>query len=373
MRLLHMLQDISCEKKWSHRAFCRKGFVLMAVLAAAAAFLSGCSGNTAAEDDNTLVVFNYGDYVDRDVLQMFEEETGIQVKYEEYITPEDMYTKYQSGGIDYDLICTSDYMIEKMIQAGEAQEIDTSQMEYFGNVDRKYMDFCKAFDPENQYAIPYFFGTVGIIYNEEMVDEEVDSWSVLWDEKYKKQIIMENSVRDAFIVPLKLNGQSINTKDENVLLEAQKLLMDQKPLLAAYLVDETRDAMIAGDAALGVIYSGDATVAIEANENLSYVVPKEGTNIWFDCWMIPKSAKHKEAAEKFIDFMNRPDIAMLNFDYIWYGTPNSAVYEELDDETREDPTIFPDAETMDKCEVYQYLGQDMDTFYSRLWKELKAY
>ena len=184
---------------------------------------------------------------------------------------------------------------------------------------------------------------------------------------------MENSVRDAFIVPLKLEGYSINTTDKNVLLQAQSMLMDQKHLLAAYLVDETKDAMISGDAALSVIYSGDATVAIEENEDLNYVVPKEGTNIWFDCWMIPKTAKHKDAAEKFIDFMNRPDIAMMNFDYIWYGTPNKAVYDELDEETKEDPTIFPDENIMNKCEVYQYLGEEMDSFYSRLWKELKAY
>lgn len=351
----------------------KKTIILSLVLLGTTLGTTGCTGGTAAEEDNTLVIFNYGDYIERETIQTFEEETGIDVKYEEYITPEDMYTKYQSGGIDYDLICTSDYMIEKMIQDGEAQPIDKSQMEYFDNIDQKYMEFCKAFDPDNQYAIPYFFGTVGILYNEEMVDEEVDSWSVLWNEKYKNEIIMENSVRDAFIVPLKLRGHSINTKDKNVLLEAQQLLMDQKHLLAAYLVDETKDAMISGDAAIGVIYSGDATVAIEENENLTYVVPKEGTNIWFDCWMIPKSAKHKEAAEKFIDFMNRADVAMMNFDYIWYGTPNKAVYDEMDDETKADPTIFPDEATMDKCEVYQYLGAEMDVFYSRLWKEIKAY
>ena len=350
----------------------RYGLLSLTVLGTTLA-AAGCSGGATAEDDNTLIIFNYGDYIERETIQMFEEETGIEVKYEEYITPEDMYTKYQSGAIDYDLICTSDYMIEKMIEAGDAQPIDTSKMEYLDNVDQKYMDFCKAFDPGNEYAIPYFFGTVGILYNEEMVDEEVNSWSVLWDEKYKDQIIMENSVRDAFIVPLKLKGHSINTTDKNELLEAQQMLMDQKPILAAYLVDETRDAMISGDAALGVIYSGDATVAIEENENLTYVVPQEGTNIWFDCWMIPKTARHKEAAEKFIDFMNRPDVAMMNFDYIWYGTPNKAVYEELDEESQQDPTVFPDDETMSKCEVYRYLGEEMDSFYSRLWKELKAY
>lgn len=349
------------------------GIALLAVLGCSG-ILTGCTGgNKASEEENSLVVFNYGDYIDRDAVKLFEKETGIDVKYEEYITPEDMYTKYQSGGINYDVICTSDYMVERMILDGEAQEVDTSDMKYLENIDDKYMKLCQSFDKNNSYAIPYFFGTVGILYNTEMVKEEVDSWSILWDEKYKNQMIQENSVRDAFIAPLKLQGSSINTTDKEELLRAQQRLMEQKPLLAAYLVDETRDAMIAGDAAMGVIYSGDATVAIENNDKLAYAVPKEGTNIWFDCWMIPKTAKHKKEAELFIDFMNRPDVAMMNFDYIWYGTPNKAVYEELDEETKEDPTIFPDEDTMNKCEVYQYLGAEMDTLYSRLWKELKAY
>lgn len=347
--------------------------LLLAAVLGLAFFLFGCSAaKESAKEDNSLVVFNYGDYVDVETLHMFEEETGIQVKYEEYITPEDMYTKYQSGAIDYDLICTSDYMIEKMIQEGEAQKIDTSKMEYMNNIGQRYLDFCKAFDKDNSYAVPYLWGTVGILYNQKMIREEIDSWSVLWDEKYKNQIIMQNSMRDAFMVPLKWMGYSLNTQEEEQLKEAHHLLKEQKPLVEAYLVDETKDAMISGDAAIGVIYSGDATVAIEANEDLVYTVPKEGTNIWFDCWMIPKSAKHKKEAEKFIDFMNRPDIARMNFDYIWYGTPNTAVYDELDEETKADPTIFPDDATLNKCEVYQYLGEKMDTFYSQMWKELKA-
>lgn len=343
----------------------------IAIIAAACA---GCGQNQEeAVDENCLVVFNYGDYVDTDTIRMFEEETGIQVKYEEYVTPEDMYTKYKSGAIDYDLICTSDYMIEKMIQGGEALEIDTSQMEYYDNIGDEYLDFCKAFDPQNSYAVPYFWGTVGILYNQEMVKEDVTSWSILWDEKYKDQIIMENSMRDAFLVPLKWKGYSLNTKDKTQLREARSLLMEQKPLVEAYLVDESRDAMISGDAAMAVIYSGDATVAIETNEDLAYAVPEEGSNIWFDCWMIPKSAKHKKEAEMFIDFMNRPDVASMNFDYIYYGTPNTAVNESLDEETLEDPTIFPEEETMNKCEVYQYLGEELETYYNQMWKELKSY
>lgn len=354
-----------------------KKYAILAAAMAACLTVTGCSagqnGSAAAEDDNTLIVFNYGDYIERSVLDMFEEETGIKVKYEEYVTPEDMYTKYQSGAINYDLICTSDYMIEKMILAGELQKIDTSSMENYDNLDPTYLDFCKSFDPNNEYAVPYFWGTVGICYNTEMVGEEVDSWEILWDENYSDQLIMENSMRDAFIVPLKLMGASINTVDKNELLEAQQMLFDQKKLVMAYLVDESRDAMISGDAAMAVIYSGDATAAMDANEDLDYCVPKEGSNIWFDCWMIPKTAKHKEAAEKFIDFMNRVDVGLMNFDYIYYATPNQAVYEELDDETKEDYTIFPDEETLSKCEVYKYLGEEDERYYNQLWKELKSY
>lgn len=353
--------------------FIRK--IIPAFCLALLAFSSvGCGKDQSdAADDNCLVVFNYGDYIDTETIRMFEEETGIQVKYEEYVTPEDMYTKYKSGAIDYDLICTSDYMIEKMVQNGEALDIDTTEMEYYDNIGQEYLDFCKAFDPDNSYAIPYFWGTVGILYNQKMVEEDVTSWSVLWNEKYKDQIIMENSMRDAFLVPLKWKGYSLNTKDKTQLREAQELLMDQKSLVEAYLVDESRDAMISGDAAMAVLYSGDATVAMETNEDLDYVVPEEGSNIWFDCWMIPKSAKHKKEAEMFIDFMNRPDVATLNFEYIYYGTPNTAVEESLDEETKEDPTIFPEEKTMEKCEVYQYLGEEMETFYNQMWKELKSY
>lgn len=338
--------------------------------------LGGCSSSESLDvsgSGNTLVVFNYGDYIDFTTIEMFEKETGIHVEYEQYVTPEDMYTKFQSGNIPYDLICTSDYMIEKMIRNGEAKKINTASMEYYGNLDPTYLEFCRAFDAENEYAVPYFWGTVGILYNTELVDETVDSWDILWNDKYKNQIIMENSMRDAFEVPLKWKGKSLNTTDEDELREAQSLLMEQKALVMAYMVDESRDAMIAGDAALAVIYSGDATAAMEANENLDYVVPEEGSNIWFDCWMIPSSCKHQENAEKFIDFMNREDIAQINFDYVYYGTPNQAVYEALDDETKEDYTIFPEESTLEKCEVYQYLGTDSENFYNQLWKELKAY
>ena len=355
-------------KKWKNLT---AGLLLCALLAGCGS--AGDTGDSDGGAGNTLIVFNYGDYIDMDTIKMFEEETGITVEYEQYVTPEDMYTKYQSGAIPYDLICTSDYMIQKMIQAGQVLPVDKSEMEYYENLDPVYLEFCEEFDPGNQYAVPYFFGTVGICYNTSMVEEEVTSWDILWNEAYSRELIMENSMRDAFLVPLKLAGQSINTTDEAQLLEAQERLKRQKKLVMAYMVDETRDAMISGDAALGVIYSGDATAAMEVNEDLDYAIPEEGSNIWFDCWFLPDTCRHKENAQKFIDFMNRVDIAGMNFDYIYYGTPNKALYEELDDETKEDPTIFPPEDVMEKLEVYQYLGPETEALYNRLWKELKAY
>ena len=348
-------------------------FVL--VLSLLTGLLYGCRlpGKRQKEDGAELTVFNYGEYIDLDTIKMFEKETGIQVSYEEYVTPEDMYTKYKSGVIDYDLICSTDYMVEKLSREGELLKYDPSHMKELDNIDSRYMEFCRTFDPGNEYAVPYFFGTVGILYNTKMVQEEVNSWSILWDKKYKNQIIMENSMRDAFLVPLKWKGYSLNTIEEKELREAQQLLIQQKPLVEAYLVDETRDAMISGDAALAVTYSGDATEAMDSNEHLDYVVPDEGSNIWFDCWFIPRTCRHKKEAEAFIDFMNREDVAAMNFDFIYYGTPNKAVYDSLDEETKEDKTIFPDQEILDKCEVYSYLGQDIDRVYNRMWKELKSY
>lgn len=338
--------------------------------------LCACSSSdeTSTEgDERTLTVFNYGDYIDTDVLAQFEEETGITVKYEEYVTPEDMYTKYTNGGIHYDVICTSDYMLEKMIQNDELLAVESEKMSQYGNLDPMYLDFCQTFDPDNRYAVPYFWGTVGILYNTEMVEETPDSWEVFYDAQYQNLSIVQNSMRDAFIIPLKLAGKSLNTKDEGILEQCKTALLEQKPYTMAYLVDETRDVMALGDGAVAQIYSGDATVAMEVNEDLDYVLPKEGSNIWFDCWAIPKTAQHREAARQFIDFLCRPDIAMKNFEYIYYGTPNAAVKAMLDKETLADQTIFPDEDALKKCEVYRYLGDETEQFYNRMWKEIKSY
>ena len=184
------------------------------------------------------------------------------------------------------------------------------------------MDLAKGFDPNNKYSVPYLWGTVGILYNKKMVDEPIDSWGVLWDERYKDSILMQDSVRDAFGVALKYLGYSLNSTDLDELQAAKNLLIEQKPLVQAYVIDQVRDKMIGNEAALAVIYSGEAITCQLENPDLEYVIPKEGSNMWIDSWVIPKNAKNKENAEAFINFMCRPDIAKMNFDYITYSIPN---------------------------------------------------
>lgn len=320
-----------------------------------------------------LVVYNWGEYIDPEVLTMFEEETGIDIVYEEFETNEILYPKISSGAIAYDVICPSDYMIQRMIENDLLSEINFDNIPNLKNIEKQYLEQSRQFDPENKYSVPYCWGTVGILYNKMMVDEPVDSWSILWDPKYKDNILMQDSVRDAFGVTLKYLGYSLNSIDLDELTEAKNLLIEQKPLVQAYVIDQVRDKMIGNEAALGVIYSGEAIYTQKENPNLEYVIPKEGSNIWIDSWVIPKNAEHKENAEKFINFLCRPDIALMNFEYITYSTPNEAARELIEDESiRNSEIAFPDLSKYDNLETFQYLGTEADQVYGNLWNKVKS-
>ena len=320
-----------------------------------------------------LVVYNWGEYIDPEVLTMFEEETGIDIVYEEFETNEILYPKISSGAIAYDVICPSDYMIQRMIENDLLSEINFDNIPNIKNIGEQYMEQSKQFDPENKYSVPYCWGTVGILYNKTMVDEPVDSWSILWNPKYKDSILMQDSVRDAFGATLKYLGYSLNSTDLDELTEAKNLLIEQKPLVQAYVIDQVRDKMIGNEAALGVIYSGEAIYTQKENPNLEYVIPKEGSNIWIDSWVIPKNAEHKENAEKFINFLCRPDIALMNFEYITYSTPNEAARELIEDESiRNSEIAFPDLSKYDNLETFQYLGTEADQVYGDLWNKVKS-
>lgn len=345
---------------------------LCALLAATAVLpLAGC-GNNAGEN-GSVYVYNWGEYLDPDVIDLFEEETGIKVIYDEFETNEVMYPKVEAGAVKYDVICPSDYMIKKMIDNDLLAEINFDNVPNIKNIGQQYMDTSTEFDPENKYSVPYCWGTVGILYNKTMVDEPIDSWNVLWDEKYANNILMQNSVRDAMMVGLVKNGFSMNTLDDNEIEIAKQSLIDQKPLVQAYVVDQVRDKMIGNEAALGVIYSGEAIYTQRENSDLEYVIPKEGTNVWIDSWVILKDAQNKENAEKWIDFMCRPEIALMNFEYITYSTPNEAARELIeDDDIRNSNIAFPDLTQYSGLETYLYLGEEGDEKYNNAWKQIKS-
>ncbi len=336
------------------------------------ATLTGCGSSEGKNGE--VYVYNWGEYIDPETITMFEEETGIKVIYDEFETNEIMFPKVEAGSSTYDVICPSDYMIQKMLDNDMLQELNFDNMPNAkANIGTQYYEQAAAFDPGNKYCVPYCWGTVGILYNKTMVDDPVTSWSILWNEKYADNILMQDSVRDAFMVALKLNGASMNSMNENELETAKNNLILQKPLVQAYVVDQVRDKMIGGEAALGVIYSGEAIYTQRENPDLEYVIPMEGTNVWIDGWVVPKNAPNKENAEKFIDFMCRGDIALMNFDYITYSTPNTAAQELIEDEDiRNSQIAFPDLSQYDNLETYTYLGAEGDELYNSLWKEVMS-
>ncbi len=330
------------------------------------------SGRKISAGNNQVIVYNWGEYIDPEVLSLFEEETGIQVIYEEYETNEIMYPKIKSGAVAYDAVCPSDYMIQKMIDNGLLAKINWDNIPNIENIGEIYLDKSREFDQYNEYSVPYCWGTVGILYNKTMVSDPVDSWRILWESQYKDSILMQDSVRDAFAVSLKYLGYSLNTTNIQELKEAQELLVTQKPLVQAYVIDQVRDKMIGNEAALGVIYSGEAIYTQMENPDLEYVIPKEGSNVWIDSWVIPKNAKHKENAEKFINFLCRPDIALMNFEYITYSTPNTAARELIEDPGRNSHIAFPDDSELERCETFHFLGNEAEEIYNQLWREVKS-
>ena len=357
-------------------------------LLAAASFIIVCSVCAATyihyttQSSNELYVYNWGEYIDESVIEEFEEETGIDVIYDLFETNEEMYPVVEAGGVNYDVVCPSDYMIQKMAENDMLAELDYSNIPNLENIDPQYMAKAESFDPGNRYAVPYTWGTVGILYNTKRVEElgiqPPSKWSDLWDPAYKGEILMQDSVRDAFMVALKSLGYSMNSTNEEELKEARDLLIAQKPLVQAYVIDQVRDKMIGGEAAAGVIYSGEMLFIQEevAKQNLDYqleyVIPEEGTNIWIDAWVIPKNAKNKENAEKWINFLCRPDIAKKNFEYITYATPNRAAKELLDPELQNNKALFPDTDKLETSEVFKYMGDTIDMIYNNLWKEVKS-
>lgn len=321
------------------------------------------------EKKESINVYNWGDYIDESVNAQFTKETGIKVNYKTFATNEDMYVDLSAGGSTYDVAFPSDYMIEKMISNDLVEKINLSNVPNYRNVDERFIGM--QYDPTDEYSVPYMWGTVGVLYNKTMVTEPVTSWDILWNPTYEKQILMMDSQRDSIMVALKKLGYDMNTRDEGELEKAKEALIAQKPLVLAYVGDEGKDKLINEEAAMMVAWSGDAVYMMRENPDLVYVIPEEGSNYWVDGMVIPKGAKNKEGAEKYIDFLCRADISATNAEYIGYSTPIEEARALLDPEEADSEVAYPEEAVTDKLEVFTD-PSDLVKIYDRIWTEVKA-
>ena len=354
-------------------------FVLVICLTASAAGAYENEEWYKGSEGTTINVFNWGEYISDsyengmlDVNAEFEKLTGIKVNYVTYESNEDMYPKIKNGGASYDIVIPSDYMIQRMIAEDMLHEIDTQALPNYHYISEEYRNMY--YDPDNAYSVPYNVGMVGLIYNTEMVEERPDSWTALWDERYAGKILMIDNPRDAFAIPQKILGYSLNSTDEKELSDVAQMLIDQKPLLQGYVMDEIYNKMESGEAALVPYYVGDFVCMKEVNPDLDFVYPKEGVNIFVDAVCIPKSAQNYEGALKYINFLLDPEIGVNNALYIGYATPNTGVMEHPDyAEMKDNEYLYPSEENMPDVEYFRNLPQETLDMFSSLWNEIKIH
>lgn len=345
------------------------------VLSLTAGLLTGCvysrdslSGDTSS---NVVNVYNWGEYIDESVLKDFEAATGIKVNYQMYDSNETMYSKIAGGGANYDVVIPSDYMVARLIEEDLLAPLNFDNIPNFADIDPALKN--PAYDPENLYSVPYMWGLMGVIYNTKAVDEEdLGSWDLLWNEKYAGDILMIDNSRDAIGIALKRLGYSYNTTDESQVRQAVDLLVEQWPIVQAYVMDDIFQKLEGANAYVGTYYYGDYLTMYENNPDLGFYIPEEGTNIYVDAMCILKDAPNKENAEAFINYMCSTQAGLKNCEAIWYSSPLLSVREELDPEIADDPYAYPDADIMAKCESYAGLPQNILDLYDSEWIRLKT-
>ncbi len=329
--------------------------------------LSGCS----SEKKTTIRVYNWGEYIADGVLEQFEEETGIRVEYDTFNDNESLYAKVKNAGSDsYDIIVPSDYMIKKMIDEDMLAQINYDNIPNIVNLDPQYQNL--SYDPQSAYSVAYLTDMVGILYNIDETGREITSLKDLFDPAFARKVCMLDSIRDTIGLTLKSLGYSMNDTDPAHVAQARDMLLEQKPNVLAYGTDELAPKVMSGAAAMAMVYLGEGMTALEEQpENMRFTIPSEGTNRAVDAFVILKTSQNKEAAEAFINFMLRPDIALKNSVETGYSTPNRAAKELLDDEIKNDPNRYPPASVLEKCEIYETLPADNTSFIDA-WNMVKA-
>ena len=347
----------------------------IAIVLLAALLVGALSTFALAEADKPFAgteikVYNWYDYIDPSVLDIFEEETGIHVNYVNFSQNEDMYTRLSTGAEVYDVVIPSEYMIERLIKEGLIAELNLDNIPNLANVIDNLLD--PIYDPGNAHSIPYMWGTLGIVYNTDLVEGPITSWTALLDKKYADaKIYMMDSVRDTVGLALKTLGYSMNSHNPDELAAAGEWLMAQKDsgVVAGYILDQAKDMMAGNEAAMAVMYSGDALYAMEKNDKLAYAIPDEGSNIWVDGMCVPKTSENKAAAECFINFMCRPDIARKNMEYIYYSSPITQVVEGLNEVELASTAMNPTEDMVARCEYYVDIS-DVAYMYDDIWMDV---
>ena len=361
--------------RWAKRG---AGAAAICCFVAVVVFLTG-----ATSSQPVVNVCSWGEYIDEDLIGQFEEATGIRVNYQTVESNETLYSLLKSGGADYDVVVPSDYMIAKLIEEDMLEELDYSNIPNYALIDERFKGL--SFDPGERYTVPYTWGTLGIIYNRNMVDGEITSWSALYDDRYAGNVLLINNSRDAMGAALMYLGYSVNTTDPDEIRAAFQVIEDanRRGVFQGRVMDEVFQKMEGGNAAIATYYAGDYLSMVENQADgvdLAFVIPEEGSNWFVDAMCVLKDAPHKEAAEAWINFIASTEANLANMDYIWYASPNKealeqypAYYEEtygeeLDQETYEIMAAPP--EVLERCEVYENLPQETLSLYSDLWVEL---
>ena len=340
----------------------------------------GSTGNTQTDGKRVLNVCNWGEYIDVDLIQEFQEKTGIQVNYQTAESNESLYSLLKTGGANYDVICPSDYMISQLIEEDMIQKLNYDNIPNYEKIGDQFKGL--AFDPNNEYTVPYTWGTLGIIYNKTMVDGEITSWSSLYDDANKGNVLLINNSRDAFGNALIYLGYSVNTTNEDEIRQAYDLIADanKRGIFQGKVMDEVFNKMEQGNAAIATYYAGDYLTMYEVNPDLAYVLPEEGANWFVDAWCILKNAQHVSEAEEWINFLASTESSLANMDYIWYASPNTEALEKYPEYYKEtygedlDMDLYnimaPSAEVLKKCENYVVLPEETRNLYNDLWIQL---
>ncbi|GAA3011830.1 ABC transporter substrate-binding protein [Tetragenococcus solitarius] len=331
--------------------------------------LEKTSGRTGTKVVN---IYNWGDYIDPTLIDQFEKESGYNVNYDTFDSNEAMFTKIEQGGTAYDIAIPSEYMIQKMISQNLVLPLDKAKIKGLDNINPQFLD--QSFDPGNRYSVPYFWGTLGIAYNDKMVEEgTITSWEDLWNPGLKNNVMLIDGAREVMGLGLNSLGYSLNSKDNTQLQEATSKLRKLTPNVKAIVADEIKMYMENEESAVAVTFSGEAADMMVENEHIHYVIPEEGSNLWFDNLVIPKTAQNKKGAYAFINFMLKPEHAAQNAEYIGYSTPNKAAMKLLPKKVTEDKQFYPSDKQLSRLEVYQDLGPKYLGIYNDLFLELKMY